>query len=157
MPSPSVPPTPLVVGLVGCGAAKRPVPCPARDLYTGGLFAKTSAYAEQACDQWFVLSAKHGLVHPETVLAPYDMRLGDRRTGPPIWDWVALVMYGLLDRFDPQTVHHFVVLAGGQYRTVLHEFPPAWTYAVPLAGLGIGQQLAWLSAATAQPVAAQNR
>jgi hypothetical protein len=33
---------------------------------------------ERTCDRWFVLSAKHGLVEPDRVLAPYDEALTDR-------------------------------------------------------------------------------
>lgn len=30
------------------------------------------AYAEATGEMWFILSAKHGLVDPETVIEPYD-------------------------------------------------------------------------------------
>jgi hypothetical protein len=66
----------LTVGLVGCAARKLQGPAPARELYVSQLFRKASAYAEATCDRWYILSAKHGLVHPDTVLEPYDVRLG---------------------------------------------------------------------------------
>lgn len=71
------------VGLLGRASQKLRCPAPARELYVSPLFKKASVYAEQTCDRWYVLSAKHGLVHPDVVLELYDMRLGsipaDRR------------------------------------------------------------------------------
>lgn len=132
-----------VVGLVGCAAAKLKRPAPARDLYTSALFRKAAAYAEANSDRWYVLSALHGLVDPDTVLAPYDVRLGDRRTGPIIWDWAARVNTQLADALVDVAEPRLLVLAGEQYRTVLRltDLP----YDVPMEGLGIGQQLAWLT------------
>jgi hypothetical protein len=39
------------------------------------LFRKERTYAEHSGARWFVLSAEHGLVDPEDVLEPYDLRL----------------------------------------------------------------------------------
>lgn len=60
----------ITVGLVGCASQKLKRPAPARELYVSPLFKKASAYAEATCDRWYVLSAKHGLVHPDAVLEP---------------------------------------------------------------------------------------
>ncbi|MCU1510458.1 MAG: hypothetical protein JWO34_298 [Arthrobacter sp.] len=84
--------TAITVGLVGCASQKLKRPAPTRELYVYQLFKKASAYAELTCDRWYLLSAKHGLVHPDTVLEPYDMRLGtNHRTSPPIHQWGARV------------------------------------------------------------------
>lgn len=61
--------------LVGCVKRKLDRPAPARDLYTSALFRKERDYAERSRLRWYMLSAEHGLVAPETVLAPYDLRL----------------------------------------------------------------------------------
>ncbi|WP_373427871.1 DUF6884 domain-containing protein [Arthrobacter globiformis] len=34
------------------------------------LFKKAAAYADRTCDRWYILSAKHHLVHPDTVIDP---------------------------------------------------------------------------------------
>lgn len=138
-------PRPIRVGLVGCAAAKLQRPAAARDLYTSQLFRKAAAYAESTCDVWFILSAEHGLVHPDTVLAPYDTKLGTK-TGPPIWDWAARVQAQLDDELQGLDVV-IVALAGEQYRTALHRSPRP--VEVPMQGLGIGQQLGFLTAALA--------
>lgn len=72
------------VGLVGCASQKLRRAAPARELYVSQLFKKASAYAEKTCDRWYILSAKHGLVHPDEVLEPYDVKLDTHaRMSPP--------------------------------------------------------------------------
>ena len=67
----------LDVGLLACGRLKADRPLPARELYVSPLFRAARAYAERRYgpDRWLILSARHGLVDPETVLAPYDLSL----------------------------------------------------------------------------------
>lgn len=132
------------IALVGCAAAKLKRPAPARDLYTSQLFRKSCAYAEQNADRWYVLSALHGLVHPDAVLEPYNMKLGTK-TGPPIWDWAARVAEQLHTELDDVPDVNLLVLAGEQYRTVLRTLNGAWPAEVPMQGLGIGEQLGFLT------------
>jgi hypothetical protein len=63
------------IGLVGCVKTKLDQAAPARDLYISPLFRGRRAYVERTCSRWFILSAKHGLVEPDTVLEPYDVTL----------------------------------------------------------------------------------
>jgi hypothetical protein len=48
---------------------------PAKELYVSPLFRGRRAFVERTCHRWFILSAEHGLVHPDQVLAPYDRTL----------------------------------------------------------------------------------
>ncbi len=61
--------------LLGCVKSKRSEAAAARDLYTSPLFARRRRYAETGGRPWYVLSARHGLVLPEEVIAPYDVHL----------------------------------------------------------------------------------
>jgi len=62
--------------LVSCGASKNTNPSPARELYTGALFRNSLAYAEKlGGDKIFILSALHGLVELDTLIAPYNVTL----------------------------------------------------------------------------------
>lgn len=136
--------SPLTIGLVGCASQKLKRPAPARQLYVSPLFKKASAYAELTCDRWYVLSAKHGLVHPDTVLEPYDIRLGtNHRTTPPIHQWAAGVKAQLAEELAGLDNVKLVALAGEQYRTAVYF--GAFEYEIPMKGLGIGQQLGWLT------------
>jgi hypothetical protein len=134
----------ITVGLVGCASQKLERPAPARELYVSQLFKKASAYAELTCDRWYVLSAKHGLLRPDEVIEPYDMRLGtNRRTSPPIHQWAARVQDQLAVELAGVEHVRLVVLAGEQYRSAVRSGP--WPHEVPMKGLGIGQQLGWLT------------
>ena len=80
----------------------------------------------------------------------HDAQLQPRLRGvnstitPP--EWVEAVWEALVERYDGRQVA-FKVLAGRFYRDRLvgrMEAYPDWTVEVPLAGLGIGQQIARL-------------
>lgn len=66
------------VAIIPCSGQKATVAGPARDLYTGSMFRHTLAAAENLDDDVtvLVLSAEHGLVTLDTVLAPYERRMG---------------------------------------------------------------------------------
>lgn len=65
--------------IVSCGARKAPGPAPAALLYTGRYFRLTARLAMEVCgSQWLILSARHGIVHPQDYLEPYDEKLGRR-------------------------------------------------------------------------------
>ena len=63
------------IALIGCSATKRDRPAPARELYQGTLFKLARAWSEAQGLDWYVLSAKHKLVHPDQVLEPYNERV----------------------------------------------------------------------------------
>ncbi len=134
--------TQRTVALVGCSARKLERPAPARGLYTGVLFQYARTWVTGNGWPWHVLSAEHGLVDPDQVLEPYDTRF--RQSAPS--EWVDEVWQSLLERYDGLTVH-FKLLAGLPYRVQLMrriQDHLGWTAEAPLAGLGIGQQIAWL-------------
>ena len=61
--------------VIGCGAAKRETPCPAADLYTGSLFKMAKRLALNIGCDWYILSAKYGLLAPRKIIAPYESTL----------------------------------------------------------------------------------
>lgn len=131
--------------LVSCVSKKLLKAAPARTLYTSPWFLKARRHVEAAARPWFVLSAAHGLLHPDRVVAPYDLTL---RAMPPAARraWAARVL-------DDLEVHlggisRLVLFAGKLYREHLVPALEARGCAleVPLAGLAIGKQLAWFDA-----------
>lgn len=59
--------------LVQCTKTKRTQQAPAKQLYDpSAYFRKMRAYAELKGDEWYILSAKYGLVHPDAVISPYN-------------------------------------------------------------------------------------
>lgn len=72
----------MLTVVVACGASKLSTPAPARALYIGALFTSARVAAERLTAawtggpaRWWVASAKHGLVHPDEVLRPYNLAL----------------------------------------------------------------------------------
>ena len=58
--------------LIQCVSSKREKCLPAKELYDSTYFDAMKRYAEASDDDYRILSAKHGLVHPEAELDPYD-------------------------------------------------------------------------------------
>lgn len=141
--------------LVGCCGPKLGVRAPAKDLYQSQLFRLARAWAEEHGDSWAVLSARHGVVAPETELDPYNQTI-DRMTRRARAAWVASVVNGLAKLGASE----LTFLAGRNYtRPVIEQllangsaYRPS-KISEPLAGLGIGQRKAWLAKHTATPTA----
>ena len=130
--------------LVSCVSVKRPHAAPAQDLYISTWFRKARSCVEALGCPWHILSAKHGLLDPGKVIAPYNetlktMPIRQRRT----WS------DGVIKDLDPYlaSISSVTLFAGAAYREFLE---PALqgrglTVYVPMRGLKIGQQVSWLS------------
>lgn len=126
----------MKIGLVACCGKKLDYPAPAGKIYISPLFKKAASYCEEKYDIWFILSAKHKLLHPDTLISPYNIKLPDDKDR--LNEWAINVFTQLKPYISPNNI--FVLHAGIKYRTIC-EFLPI--YEIPLLGLGIGQQLAW--------------
>lgn len=124
--------------LVGCGASKQLRPAPARELYTGSLFRAARGYAEASREPWAIVSAKYGLVHPATVIEPYEQRLSKREQA----HWVVWVVDDVMATTNPSFV---TILAGRDYADPLAAELQRRGVRVktPLAGMMLGQRLSW--------------
>lgn len=61
------------VTIIQCTDSKRNEKAPARELYDeSGYFCDMRDWAKSRNVPWYILSAKHGLVNPNTVLEPYN-------------------------------------------------------------------------------------
>jgi hypothetical protein len=136
--------------LVGCSKTKLGHPAPARELYCSPLFRLCRAWAERHADTWAILSARHGVVAPDEVLAPYQGTLAERRPfgGHPLSPaeygrWLYAHVQAWRSRYvTPAQVPRLVVLAGNGYWQPLSEH--GLVVEAPLEGLGIGERLRWL-------------
>ena len=129
------------VMLIACSKAKLPHEALAKDLYQGDLFKKARALAELRGARWFVLSAKLGVVAPNTVIFPYDDTLASKsRSARHSWGNKVLYHLRMLNLLGEQ----LEVLAGRLYRTS-GNWTAGLDVTVPMRGMGIGQQKAWLA------------
>jgi len=130
--------------LVSCVKTKLPSRAAAKDLYISDWFRKARACVESTGCPWAILSAEYGLLHPDEVIRPYEKTLNalpvaERRS------WASEV----LESMDPflRDIDTVVFFAGERYRELLQPGLRAWgvDVVVPMQGLGLGQQLAWLN------------
>ena len=133
-----------VLYLVACVGSKQDQPAAARALYQSVWFTKARAYVESQRARWFILSAKHGLTDPHTVIAPYEQTL-NTMSASARRDWAAMVERQLVE--GGIEADRIIVLAGRHYRQ--HLVPGLHRITnqveVPMERLGIGKQLQWLS------------
>ena len=134
--------------LIGCGKTKAAEACAAADLYTGSLFRKRRGYAEATGCEWRIVSAARGLLLPGSWVEPYDVTMDElSEVDRAAWG-LAVVLALLSEQADDMRPRHLRVEihAGAPYaellKDVLHAIG-AREVLCPLAGLGIGEQLAW--------------
>lgn len=150
------------IALIGCGRRKRSHPSPARELYTGTLFQACRDWAETHADAYWIASAKHLIVEPDQVIEPYDLSLRDLDADTRRWRarqiqmhfrsrWIDFCRFkkgpsGFMVAVNRPRV---VLLASREYLFGFYEWrerhrDDSFEFEMPLAGLGIGQQMAWL-------------
>ena len=129
---------------MGCVSRKEASARPAKDLYRTELFRRRRAYAEASGHPWLIISALHGIVDPDAVIEPYDVRLTDLSAleRGALGERIAAE---LEDRFGALRGCLFEVHAGDEYFVMLATAlrPHGATLRRPLRGLRIGEQLAW--------------
>jgi hypothetical protein len=131
--------------LVACAQRKLDHPAKASELYTSQWFDAAKCYAVIMGNAWRILSAKHGLLHPETIIEPYDESLNTRAAAER-QGWAVRVSKALREQF-PADQWKLIILAGKAYREPLVGMLETYGYKVevPMQGLGIGQQIKWLN------------
>ena len=137
--------------LVGCGKDKDAVGItPARDVYDSGYFEKKKDFADEFADQWYIVSAKFGLLYNETAIWDYDATIEDVDND----EWLDVVEDNLDTWLDWGTGDEVYVLMGKKYldaeasdgrtlRGLLNEAEPEAKYPFSQTS-GIGKQQEYL-------------
>lgn len=145
------------IGLVGCVKTKRVAPAPAKDLYISPLFGARKAHVERTCDRWFVLSALHGMLEPDEVIAPYDHTL-QRVPARGRRAWAGEVLAQIDQRLGAIVGQVIEIHAGAAYAShglVEGLETRGATVDWPVAGLALGEQLTFYG--QARPVIQTHR
>ena len=126
--------------LISCTKLKKDYPCLAQEMYSESqLFKKAVQYInQQEYDDWFILSAKYGILNKETLIEPYDITLNNMKAEHRK-KW-AKEVYLQLIKINPVQIDFY---AGKKYREYLIptlEHDGIICY-VPLKGMGIRDQL----------------
>ena len=132
------------IALISCGKNKLTKNSAAKDLYVGDLFKKARMYSEKHHDQYFILSALHELLDPETKIDPYNYTLNDL-SKDQILAWSNNVFEQVVRIVGESKDIEISIYAGDKYRKYLVPLLEQYGLKIniPLKGLGIGQQLAW--------------
>lgn len=136
------------IGLVSCVKGKRDTPAPPKDLYTSAYFEKMRAYAERHHDEWYILSAKHGVLDPNgEPIPPYEETLSGAPKATRA-EWSETVAGDLRSRGMLESKTTFVFHAGRDYYDELLPLirGSGVTIEIPTEGLRIGEKLAWYDA-----------
>lgn len=132
------------VCLVSCVNKKLSKKAPARELYISPLFQKAMFYAASRYKYWYIVSTKHGLIKPETIVEPYDETLNNMPKRERM-EWADHVFRSIVSTIDRNSTLGFI--AGMRYRE--HLIPKLVDYGykirVPLESLSIGKQLSWFN------------
>ncbi|QHE63103.1 hypothetical protein FHE72_20405 [Rossellomorea vietnamensis] len=130
------------IALISCTKSKDTVPCMAKDMYLkSDLFTKASTYVKQNnYDNWFILSAKYGLLSKEEVIEPYNLTLKTMKTMERK-QWSLKVLNQLEENVQGQYSVDFY--ASKKYREYLipELEEKGIKCTIPLEGKGIGEQL----------------
>jgi len=156
--------------IIGCSAEKantRSGAVKAQDLYISPLFVAARRYAEATGVPWMILSAKHGLVGRDEKLTSYNTKLDT--LSPKAREELAIKVYKTMrDTFSvdaifkgqPASDESFAdkvveIHAGSDYGSMIQNIIGEYgaTVTMPLAGLGIGQRLAWYNKVSPSPSA----
>ncbi|GAA4209032.1 hypothetical protein GCM10022252_74950 [Streptosporangium oxazolinicum] len=133
---------PTTVVIVPCGGKKLDVPAPAGELYTGSYHRAARRAADALTTNGgrvLILSALHGLVPLDQMLAPYELRAGQPGTVS------AETLRAQAAALGIDAYAHITVLGGRAYVELAAQVWPTLT--APLAGTrGIGEQMARLAA-----------
>lgn len=130
------------VCLVSCVSAKLQISDSAQNLYTSPLFSGAKHFATTRFRQWYILSAKYGLLKPARKIDPYEKTLKslpkrDRKK------WAIKVLRNLREVLHRGDV--IAIVAGNDYREFLVPvlLKNGIRVRVPLERLSIGLQLQW--------------
>jgi len=131
------------IGLVSCVKTKRDEPAQPKDLYTSDYFDKMRVYAEQYHDEWYILSAKHGLLDPDgEPIEPYEETLRNYSKAQKR-EWASRVAGQMRERGLLEAGTTLVIHAGKDYYVELLPRIEDMTVEIPTEGLGIGEKQAW--------------
>ncbi|RAO54413.1 DUF6884 domain-containing protein [Micromonospora saelicesensis] len=126
------------VVIVPCGVAKLDRPVPAGLLYTGSYHRACRRAADRIGGRLLILSARYGLLTPDTVIEPYELRMGQPGAV------TAPTLYAQARRLGIDMAATVTVLAGRDYADPVSA---VWPHARrPLTGTrGMPEQMAVLA------------
>lgn len=129
------------IAFISCAKQKLVGTYPAKELYISTLFRFAYTHAILHFDKVYILSAKYGLLCPDTEIADYDLTLTSMRREER-QRWAEGVLSQIKECVRENDELHF--FCGSKYRAYLIEgLRETHQCIVPLHRMGIGSQLEW--------------
>ena len=126
--------------IISCGKRKLEGKAKAKDLYIGSLYHQKLEYVKTLYPnhEFYIISAKHGLIHQDVVISSYDRVLPS--SSEEFKEWTDLVN-NQLQIFDSK--EEVLFLGGTRYYVPVDEYFTGKKYA-PLVGKSLGGGKAYL-------------
>lgn len=115
----------------------------AKDMYASPYFKKCRRHVEERGGLWFILSAKHHLLEPDTPISPYQKALDDMSLSE-LREWGREAVRQMKERLP--TAERVVFLCGAKYECEVLDWLQSRYPEVeaPLQGKRIGERMQWL-------------
>ena len=136
-----------ILSLVACAKTKKPSACEARHLYSPSvLFRLAFQLSERCANAVLILSALHGIVRPTQIIEPYEQLLVGRSLRER-QKWAEDAFNSLKEMKEYHDSEVVLFFAGQAYRDQLLRMisGDGKRCLIPMAGLALGQQVAWLN------------
>ena len=121
----------MIIGLISCVNKKKDTRCKAKEMYISPWFKKGYEYLSYRCDKIFIMSAKYGLLSPETYITPYNQTLL-KMSKEERKKWSYEILKELKRNTNFQN-DRFVILGGVKYTEYICQKIPH--YEIPLQAM----------------------
>tara|TARA_R100001594_G_scaffold150647_1_gene213059 strand:+ start:5412 stop:5819 length:408 start_codon:yes stop_codon:yes gene_type:complete len=128
------------IALISCVSKKLQGAHKAKDIYISPLFKKSKIYAEKHYDDYYILSARYGLLHKNKIINSYNLTLNNMNNKKK-QIWSVLVAKQIKQYI--KTNNKLIILAGSNYYKNLVKYIPH-NYQIIMKGMSIGQRLQYL-------------
>lgn len=130
-----------IIVVVGCTKSKKNYRCTAEEMYSeSALFKKTVGYIHSYYYlPYVILSAKYGIITPDTVIDTYDVSMLDILKNKPEYNKILWNIAVNLGRYDK-----IIALCGSPYVNAISTVCQGKIIAEPMKGMGIGERLKFL-------------
>lgn len=132
-----------MIALVGCCKTKLSYTCEAKNMYCSSLFKKTKKLIELNSLNWFILSAKYGLIENNKIIDPYDSSLKSFSLNE-LKKW----SFDVYQEIKNRKLNNLIFYCGSKYHNnYLIELlnNNNICYRIPMKGLSLGQRLSYLN------------
>lgn len=126
------------IALISCTSSKKDYECEAKELYSNSLaFRLEYEIASKIAEKVYILSAKHGLISPNTVLAPYNYTLINKPKSVKV-KWSNTVLNQMKQEVSLENDEFIIFTGKDYYGYLLSSMKNYW---LPLKGIRQGERI----------------